>query len=257
MFIEERHRAILGIIAENGSITTGEIQNRFGISYDSAKRDLRILEEKGLLKRTHGGAIPVGELAIGRPKIRQAAQPEYDQALCNIARRAVSMIAKDELILIASDKFGRCMAREIKLAYEKNSDRLQNARELGELTVVTNQVGVAAELVGCRHVKLTMLGGEVDERGACCDGFAVSQLSRMRFDKAFITTDGISKEFGLSVERMSEMPFWDAVIRASRSIIGIYSSEAVGADSRVAVCDTERLSALISDAEDSLGIKVN
>ena len=57
MFIEERHRAILKLLDQKGRITTGEMQELFGISYDSAKRDLRILEEKGLLKRTHGGAI--------------------------------------------------------------------------------------------------------------------------------------------------------------------------------------------------------
>lgn len=59
MFIEERHQAILDILAKHESITTSEIQEKFGVSYDSAKRDLRILEEKGLLKRTHGGAIPI------------------------------------------------------------------------------------------------------------------------------------------------------------------------------------------------------
>ena len=60
MNIDERHRAILGLIAEKGSVSTAEIQRKFSVSYDSAKRDLRILEEKGLLKRTHGGAIAIG-----------------------------------------------------------------------------------------------------------------------------------------------------------------------------------------------------
>ena len=59
MFIEERHQAILDLLAKNGSILNSEIQEKFDVSYDSAKRDLRILEEKGLLKRTHGGAIPM------------------------------------------------------------------------------------------------------------------------------------------------------------------------------------------------------
>ncbi|MBE6613360.1 MAG: DeoR/GlpR transcriptional regulator, partial [Ruminococcaceae bacterium] len=59
MYIEERHQAILDIISNEGSISTARIQQEFGVGYDSAKRDLRILEEKGLLRRTHGGAIPV------------------------------------------------------------------------------------------------------------------------------------------------------------------------------------------------------
>ena len=67
MFIEERHQAILDLLEEKGSITTAEIQEMFGVSYDSAKRDLRILEEKGLLKRTHGGAIKLRQVAFSKP----------------------------------------------------------------------------------------------------------------------------------------------------------------------------------------------
>ena len=55
MFIEERHKKILEMLQKNKSITNQEIQDMFGISYDSAKRDLRLLEEQGMLKRTHGG----------------------------------------------------------------------------------------------------------------------------------------------------------------------------------------------------------
>ena len=62
MFIEERHQAILSWLEEKGSITTGDIQEQYGVSYESAKRDLRILEEKGLLKRTHGGALPLHQV---------------------------------------------------------------------------------------------------------------------------------------------------------------------------------------------------
>lgn len=65
MFIEERHQAILDLLAKNGSILNSEIQEKFDVSYDSAKRDLRILEEKGLLKRTHGGAIPIRQIGSG------------------------------------------------------------------------------------------------------------------------------------------------------------------------------------------------
>ena len=62
MFNEERHQEILRILSEKGRISNSEIQKTFQISYDSAKRDLRLLEEQGLLKRTHGGAIPARQI---------------------------------------------------------------------------------------------------------------------------------------------------------------------------------------------------
>lgn len=62
MFLEERHQAILDIIKNEGRISIGAIQERFNVSVDTARRDLRILEKNGLLKRTRGGAIPLPQI---------------------------------------------------------------------------------------------------------------------------------------------------------------------------------------------------
>jgi Transcriptional regulators of sugar metabolism len=70
MFIEERHQEILKIVKEVGRISIGEIQEKFDVSVDSARRDLRILEERGLLKRTHGGAIPILQVGSMPPRYR-------------------------------------------------------------------------------------------------------------------------------------------------------------------------------------------
>ena len=100
MFIEERHKKILEMLQKNKSITNQEIQDMFGISYDSAKRDLRLLEEQGMLKRTHGGVKhireilhpghdrePVAELLrrrerkVAAPEIRPAPLKEQDRGM--------------------------------------------------------------------------------------------------------------------------------------------------------------------------------
>ena len=57
MYMEERHQQISDLIRENGKISVAEIVEKYGISDESARRDLRMLEKKGLCKRTHGGAI--------------------------------------------------------------------------------------------------------------------------------------------------------------------------------------------------------
>ena len=67
IFIEERHQAILELLQAAGRFSICEIENRFQVSADSARRYLRIKEEKGLLKRTHGGAHPLRQIAAGRP----------------------------------------------------------------------------------------------------------------------------------------------------------------------------------------------
>lgn len=73
MFMEERHQEISETIQSNGKITIAEITNKYGISDESARRDLRLLEQKGICKRTHGGF----EMEI-QPEA--AAKPDADAA---------------------------------------------------------------------------------------------------------------------------------------------------------------------------------
>ena len=87
MFIEERHQAILDTIAANGRITIGEIQDRFDVSVDSARRDLRILEAKGLLKRTHGGAIPPMQVGAVAPRHRDMKNMKIFENYAAIAQK--------------------------------------------------------------------------------------------------------------------------------------------------------------------------
>ena len=112
MFIEERHQKILDILETKGSINVAEIQRKFMVGYDTAKRDLRILEEKGLLKRTHGGAIPVHQVGAGKPsgvtcKDIAEIKPNY----LAIAKKAVSMINDRDVVFITSASVGYLMTQ--------------------------------------------------------------------------------------------------------------------------------------------------
>ncbi len=233
MFIEERHQQILAIIAERGSITTSDIISRFGISYDSAKRDLRLLEEKGQLKRTHGGAIPVGQLAIGMPKRTSTQEPTAKPRDAAIARRAASLIQKNEMIFLADDPIGSLVAEHLP-------------RDHG-LYAVVNSVAVAEVLRHRRDVKTILIGGEMDEKGSCFDGFALETVKRMRFDKAFVTTDGLSAEFGLSISHGNKIPFWSAVMEASKQRIGLFPADKIGKDASFSLCQIGKLDLLITD----------
>lgn len=234
MYIEERHQAILDIISNEGSISTARIQQEFGVGYDSAKRDLRILEEKGLLRRTHGGAIPVGQVAIGRPKgqtVRDITdvRPNY----MAIAKRAVEMIEKNDVIFITSATIGLFMAQNFSKSYN--------------LRVVTNSIVIAEELRRRDDLSVILVGGEMDARGNCYDGFALEMIRRLRFDKAFLTSASITPEFGLSIQHSSAIPFWNAVMDSARQSIGLYPTEKIGGESVISICKADRLHKIITD----------
>lgn len=234
MYIEERHQAILDWLSEKGSISNTDIQENFGVSYDSAKRDLRILEEKGLLKRTHGGALPLRQIAIGRPaKMTIKDMNSVRENYLEIAKKAVSMIRNNDVIYIPSATVGLFM--------------VQNLPDNLKIRVVTNSIVIAEELRKKDNISVIMLGGEMDDRGNCYDTIAVETIKRLRFDKCFITSACISASFGLSIQKTQAISFWNALIDSSKMTVGLYPKEKIGFDSIVSICPANRLDALITD----------
>lgn len=234
MFIEERHREILDLIKNNGRISIGEIQEKFDVSVDSARRDLRILEEKGLLKRTHGGAIPIRQVAYGRPpKCTLNDMTEIKDNYLAIAKKAVSEIEENDVVFIISVTVGYLM--------------VQNLPDNIRFRVVTNSITLAEELRKRDNISVILLGGEMDQKGNCYDAFAVNMVKELRFDKCFLTSACISAEFGLSIQKSSAKLFWNAVIDSSKKSYGLFPTEKIGFDSIVSICPAGRLDTLITD----------
>lgn len=218
------------MLSEMGSITTADIQNRFGISYDSAKRDLRILEEKGALRRTHGGAIPIGELAVGRPK--KVAEPQNERN--TVIERAAGLIVEGETLYLPAGELGVLLARSLP-------DDMH-------LTAAVNSIAAAEVLRRRGDVRVILLGGVADANGVCTDYFASEIVGRLRFDKAFIATDGISPAFGISHANSAELMFLGAVLDSARMTVGLYPAERLEYESSFSLSPVSRLDVLITDA---------
>lgn len=236
MFLEERHKEILRMLEEKGVIRTSEIQRHFSVGYDTAKRDLRMLEEQKLLKRTHGGAIALKTVAYGKPAgVTCADFGEIRPNYLAIAEHALTQLRDGDVIFITAATVGYFMAQRLPEALH--------------LRVVTNSTVMAEELRKKPNVHIIMLGGEMDGKGNCYDAFAVDMIRQLRFDKCFLTSAAISPDFGLSIQKSGAIPFWNAVIDASRQAIGLYPTEKIGSDSIVRICPADRLNLLITDDE--------
>ncbi len=238
MFIEERHQKILKILSEKGRISNSEIQETFGISYDSAKRDLRLLEEQGLLKRTHGGAIPARQ--IGGNIINNLSPEErvveIKENYLAIAKEAVGAIEENDVVYITNASVGYLMAKSI-----------------GDVicTVVTNSIAIAEELRKKENVSVILAGGEMQANGCFYDSFALSMINRLRFDKCFITSACVSAKFGLSIQKSRSVEITNAVINNSKTVYGLYPVEKIGFDSVISICPASKLDFIVTDGEAS------
>lgn len=193
MFIEERHEAILRALDEKGSISS-EIQRKFRVSYDSAKRDFRILEEQGKLKRTHGGALPIRQVASSKaPGVTYRDFGEVKENYMAVARCAAQMVRDNDVIFISAATVGFFL--------------VQNLPANLYLRVVTNSIILAEELRRRSIMQVILLGGEMNGKGNCYDTLAVDMLRHLRIDRCFLTSVCISPSFGLSMQKLQAITF--------------------------------------------------
>ncbi|MFJ1759424.1 DeoR/GlpR family DNA-binding transcription regulator [Amycolatopsis sp. NPDC088138] len=232
MYAEERHQAILDMARTNGRVDVATLATRFEITTETVRRDLTALERRGVLRRVHGGAIPVD---AGVPDF---ALPHRDPAMAvekrRIARAALDLVPDEGAILLdAGSTVG-------ELADILPVDR--------ELTVVTNAVTIALALSGRGKVTVMLVGGRVKGRTlAAVDNWALRALGDTYVDVAFMATDGISVARGLTTPDSSEAMVKRAAIAAARRTVVLADHSKVGNDHFARFGDVEDVDTLITD----------
>ena len=235
MFMEERQREIVRTVNEKGRILISEIQKAYQVSADCARRDLRLLESRGLLQRTHGGAIAGKPGGIcPEPVYNPADLPQLRREILAVARQAITCIGRQEVIYLTTSSVGYAMA-------------LLLPEDL-PVTVLTNSVTVAEALRKKREASVILLGGEMSHRGHCHDCYTIRMVKDIRIDKAFLSHTALSVEFGASLHSSGGVAFARAVMENSAVNIGLYPSEKIGRSSVHRVCRVEDYDLLITDA---------
>ncbi|MFG2297775.1 DeoR/GlpR family DNA-binding transcription regulator [Streptomyces sp. NPDC048603] len=183
MDADERRRAILTVVRRDGSAEVTPLSADLTVSPETVRRDLRLLEEQGLIRRTHGCAYPV-EGAGFETSLAQRTTNFLPQKT-RIAGAAVSLLGNAATVFVDEGFTPQLIAEALP------QDRA--------LTVVTASLTTARALAERRGFQVLMLGGRV--RGntlATVDVWAVRMLSEMVIDVAYVGANGISREHGLT-----------------------------------------------------------
>ena len=253
MFIEERHENILKLLAEEGRITVSDIQKKFGVGFDSARRDLRILEEKGLLKRTHGGAISLHQVGAMPGRYVDTKYPEPYPNYAAIAKKSAELIKENDIVCLTSGSLGFIMLRYLPKTFP--------------FTLVVNSVALADELRFWDNITVYVTGGKMrmHSRGSMVDTLAANFVKNMRFDLNLATGGGYNAEFGLSNGTDETCNFQRTVIEQSRKNIIMIPNQKLGITAFMKVCDANKFDVLITDWDavedelakiEELGVKV-
>ena len=234
MFMEERQKDIVSKINGTGRILVSEIQKYYQVSADCARRDLRILESKGLLQRTHGGAIAVNPKEIyPTPTYNPIDIKEIQTDYLAVAQKAIESIQNKDVIYITTSLIGYYMA--------------ENLPEDLTITILTNSVTIAEVLRKKMNISVILLGGVMSHRGHCHDFYTIQMIKNIRMDKAFLSHTALSLDFGATIHDPAGVEFGKAVMNNSGMNIGLYPSKKIGTNSIHSVCGIKDYDLLITD----------
>lgn len=233
MYAEERQQQIAVLIAEKGKVSIGELTEMYGISGESARRDLRALEQAGLCKRTHGGAIRLQQVSILPPRDRNFDEMPILDNYDRIAAHAVTLITPGDMVYLTGGSFGFLMLRHLPADLK--------------CTLVVNSADIANRLRFFPNIDVYLAGGLMRKSGSIVDSMARDFMSRLHFDLCFITGGGLTADFGLSNGTDETASLQRQVIRNSRKKVLLMPSQKVGTDSFVKVCNASDFDVLITD----------
>ncbi len=233
MFMEERQQAIAEYIRVNGKILVSDIVKEYGISDESARRDLRILEQKGICKRTHGGAILLQQVNVLPPKDRDFESMPVFENYRAIAREAAKKICENDTVYLCSGSFGFRMLEFLPRDFH--------------YTVVINSVDLGKALRGFDNVDVYIAGGKMRQSGSVVDSLAAAFISQLHFDICFLTGAGLTADFGLSNGTDETANFQRAVLKNSRKKYLLLSSHKIGTNAFIKVCSAGTFDTVFTD----------
>lgn len=232
MYAPERQQEILRIAGESGRVDVLSLAERFQVTAETVRRDLKALDRAGLLRRVHGGAIPAGRLGF---------EPD-------LAER--DTVAADEKDRIAAAALGELPADgNIIIDAGTTTVRLATAVPIdSRLTVVTHALPVAARLSDHPDIALHLVGGRVRHRTrAAVDAWALSAYAEINADVVFLATNGFSPEGGLTTPDLAEAAVKRAVIAAARRVVLLADSGKCGQEHFARFGDLSQVDLLITD----------
>jgi DeoR family fructose operon transcriptional repressor len=215
MYAEERQQEILRIARARGRADVATLADELSVTAETIRRDLTTLERAGVVRRVHGGAIPIERIGF-EPAVatRDAVLIEEKE---RIAKAALAEVPEQGAVILDA---GTTTAR---LAHALPADR--------ELTVVVNSPVIATALGTRKNVNVLLLGGRLRGKTlATVDDWALRPLADMYVDVAFMGTNGCSVERGLTTPDPAEAAVKRAMIAAARRTVLLADHTKIGND---------------------------
>ncbi len=235
MYAEERQQAIADLVAQRGRLSVNALAEEYAVTTETVRRDLSVLERAGVLRRVHGGAVPAAALTALEAKVGDRDLAHADEK-DRIAKAALRLLpASGGSVLLDA---GTTTARLAMML----------PRDV-QLTVVTNAVPIAARLAGSPSVDLHLLPGRVRSTTHAAVGEdTVEALARLRADVAFVGTNGISADHGLSTPDHTEAAAKRSMVASAHRVVVLVDSSKIGRELTVRFAELADVDVVVTDS---------
>jgi DeoR/GlpR family transcriptional regulator of sugar metabolism len=236
MLAFERRMALADMLKQNPVLTVDELVERFGVSAQTMRRDFQYLADRGLLTRTHGGAVARAGEALGFEgafKLRVAQRASQKAA---IARLACTLVVPGSTVMMDASTSVLALAQALP-------------RDT-ELHAIVNALPIASELSSRAGVTTTMIGGTLRPTSLSAAGPpAEAMLRRLFADTAFISTRCLSLERGLTEANPAESALKEIMIANATRVVALVDSSKFGRTALSYFGPVTELDIVVTDAE--------
>ena len=235
MFALERQQKIIEILNQTGAVAVSKLSNDLGVTEETVRRDLEKLERQELLRRTHGGALPIDE---GSNELSLKKRRETNiEAKKIVAKTAVGMIASGDTIFLDASTTTYYMAKEIR-------------RAKLNVTVISNSLFVINELSEAENVKMIAVGGLVGQNQSFVGRFAENCIEENYFaNKMFFSSKGIVQGNGILESNEQECAIKQQMLKNSTKHYYICDKSKIGRIGFIKLAGFDEIDSFITEAD--------
>jgi DeoR/GlpR family transcriptional regulator of sugar metabolism len=208
---QERQQAILEELRLRGRVVASELSHRFGVSEDTIRRDLRDLASAGLLKRVHGGALPIAPNNI--PFMERDKQNPISKV--RLAQAARELVRDGQLILLGGGTTNTGIAKNLPLDLHA--------------TIVTISPQIALHLANYQYIDVILIGGHLNKKElVASDAEAINQIQHFQADICFLGICGLHPDVGCTIYEYEEVSIMRTFIEQSGDVVATVTVEKLG-----------------------------
>lgn len=234
MFVQQRHQVIIQKLHKEQSVAVSDLIDMFGVSFETVRRDLEFLEKEGFLKRVHGGAI-LADIDYKKEQPLSFRETKFMEEKRQLVELAARYVTEGQAIALDVSTTNTEFAKVLKRKFER-------------LTVMTNSLPIANELVDMPNYTIILTGGVIrNEEKAIIGDLAEAFISQFHADLFFMSVSGISLAEGITDFGIGEVQLKKIMHRNAKRTIALADSSKFEVVSLLKVCGLNEVERVVTD----------